>query len=133
MHPARAITNGEVDATNKYPNVGAVVIIGGHLPRVVPSVSCSGTLIHSRVFLTAGHCTDPYNQWIAQGLITIDDLRISFGQNALDPGTLRKIDSCISHPGFIPIVEAQGNDPHDVGAIILHDPVTGGTPATLPT
>ena len=49
-----------VDALNLFPNVGALIYFAepndfGIPPGVV--ARCSGTLIHERAFLVAGHCT----------------------------------------------------------------------------
>jgi hypothetical protein len=49
-----------VDASNLFANVGASIVWADPNPFGVPSGvlgACSGTLIHERVFLTAGHCT----------------------------------------------------------------------------
>jgi secreted trypsin-like serine protease len=53
--PAGAITFGQLDTTNGYPNVGGVIADTG--TGTGPEVLCSGTLIAPDVFLTAGHCT----------------------------------------------------------------------------
>ena len=48
----QAITWGEPDTTHHY--VGAMVV---DYPGYGPYQICTGTLIHERVVLTAGHCT----------------------------------------------------------------------------
>src|SRR5215218_1267599 len=52
--PAAAITDGELDG-NRHPYVGLMVAqdAGGN-----PLWRCSGTLLSSTLFLTAGHCTE---------------------------------------------------------------------------
>ena len=61
---ASAITFGEPDLNNQYPNVASVrgIVAAQNLARI----SCSGSLLHRDaqkvVILTAAHCTDG---WIA--------------------------------------------------------------------
>jgi len=52
--PARAVTDGELDG-NRHPYVGLMVAqdADGN-----PLWRCSGTLLSSTLFLTAGHCTE---------------------------------------------------------------------------
>ena len=52
--PGGAVTNGELDG-NGHPYVGLMVAQNA---KGQPMWRCSGTLISSRVFLTAGHCTE---------------------------------------------------------------------------
>ncbi len=52
--PALAVTDGELDG-NGHPYVGLMVAQDADLN---PLWRCSGTLISSTVFLTAGHCTE---------------------------------------------------------------------------
>ena len=59
-----------VDVLNLFSNVGALIYFvepndAGFPPGVI--THCTGTLIHQRVFLLAGHCTAP----TAGGLLTI--------------------------------------------------------------
>jgi hypothetical protein len=51
--PAEAITNGQPDGNN-HPMVGLVVFYNS---SGTPTHRCSGTMISSKVLLTAGHCT----------------------------------------------------------------------------
>ena len=53
--PAYAITDGDLDG-NLHPYVGLMVAQDA---KGNPLWRCSGTLLSSRVFLTAGHCTEP--------------------------------------------------------------------------
>src|SRR5215210_2224956 len=52
--PAAAITDGELDG-NRHPYVGLMVALDA---AGNPLWRCSGTLLSSRLFLTAGHCTE---------------------------------------------------------------------------
>jgi hypothetical protein len=62
--PATAITGGTEDTTNKYSNVGMVVFY-----QPDGRFRCSGTLVGSRVVLTAAHCTF---QDIGKVIVTFD-------------------------------------------------------------
>jgi hypothetical protein len=78
---ARAITFGEPDVNNAYPNVASVrgIVAAQNLARI----SCSGSLLQRDatkvVILTAAHCTDAWKAAIAAG--TIDSVGVSFDQN----------------------------------------------------
>src|SRR3954470_5070638 len=53
--PASAITYGQLDA-GEHPYVGFMIFFS---PSDPGWFSCSGTLLDSTTFLTAGHCTFP--------------------------------------------------------------------------
>jgi secreted trypsin-like serine protease len=128
--PAWAIIWGEVDTENQYPYVGAIV--GVESPATgQPFVFCSGSLIHPRVLLTAGHCTDRLETLLNQGLITLDDVRVSFGQDALDPKSWLEVEEVITHPDYQPGL-VPNDDPVDVGVLIFKKPVRKIAPAILP-
>jgi hypothetical protein len=120
VQQAVAITGGELDEKNAYSNVGACVYRAATSGPDIgkPFVLFSGTLIHPRVFLTAGHCTDLYRQY--SDLIPLTC--VSFGTDALDPSTWRDIEAVITHPQYRPIGT---NNPayNDVGVIILKKPI----------
>jgi len=119
--PAAAITGGELDG-DAHPNVGMLIteeIIDGEIVRW----RCSGTLIAPRVFLTAGHCT--YGQyaarvWFENDMADVPDYPLG-GQVAIE-GTP------IAHP----LYEWPAGDHHDVGVVILDEPVNDIPLATLP-
>jgi secreted trypsin-like serine protease len=115
--PAAAITWGEPDFD--HTNVGAMVV---EWPGYGLGQFCSGTLIHPRVFLTAGHCTDAVAEY---GLETV---WVNFEPYALNPDGLRLVEQVITHPEYA----WGGSDPHDVGLLILAEPVVDITPAQLP-
>jgi hypothetical protein len=84
---AGAITWGEPDVNNVYPNVASVrgIVEAQNLARI----SCSGSLLHRDaakvVVLTAAHCTDAWASAIAAG--QIDSVGVSFDQNNQVNGT----------------------------------------------
>jgi Trypsin len=84
---AGAITFGQPDLNNQYPNVASVR--GIDEARNLARVSCSGSLIHRDaqkvVILTAAHCTDAWAGEIAAG--TLDSVGVSFDQNNQVNGT----------------------------------------------
>ena len=119
--PALAITWGELDT--EHTNVGAMVIF--HPIHEMLWQTCTGTLVHPRVFLTAGHCTEVMD---AYGL-GMDEVWVNFHLNALNEETLLEVEDVISHPDYY---WGPTSNPHDVGVLILAQPVEGITPANLP-
>ncbi len=115
--PAAAITWGERDTT--HTNVGAMVV---DYPDYGLWQTCSGTLIHPKVFLTAGHCTDG---WSDEELA---NMYVNFHEYALNPDTLHKVEAVITHPEYA----WGGSNPHDIGVLILEEPITDIVPAPLP-
>ena len=137
VQSALAITGGEVDAGNRYSNVGAILIVknASGVDRPVPRVSCTGTLIHPRVLLTAGHCTHVWETAFADPQLGFspDNLRVSFGVDSLDPSTWLQIEGVITHPDFDPrFINGFNQDLNDVGVVILKEPVFDLPLATLP-
>jgi hypothetical protein len=140
-----AIINGEPDrGPNAHPYVGALVTVptsGEFKGQRIPV--CSGTLISSKVFLTAGHCTDFL---IEEDLPTY----VSFDPT-YKPGASQVIKATpYTHPRFcFPTPEDKGkcrlppNRPekvgtlprdvrYDVGVTILDKPVSMATYGALP-
>lgn len=136
---ASAITFGELDG-NAHPAAGAVVLtdylVGTNPNLDSPRPVASGSLIHPRLFLTAGHITAELEDLMALNggeAATLDKLRISFGSDSNDPATWREIEALITHPGFTPRADSSGASPTiDVGVIVLKDAVTDITPVALP-
>ncbi len=116
--PVLAITWGEPDTT--HTNVAAMVV---DWPGYGPFQVCSGTLIHPRVILTAGHCT---SGWEGTGVQTF---WVNFEQYALDPAGLRLVEEVITHPDYY---WGPQSNPHDVGALVLAEPALGIPLAPLP-
>jgi len=116
--PALAITWGQPDTD--HVNVGAMVV---DWPGYGPVQMCSGTLIHPRVFLTAGHCTAG---WEGTG---VETFWVNFDTDALNESTLIPVEEIITHPNFY---WGPNSNPYDVGVLILAEPVTDIAPANLP-
>ncbi len=114
--PALAITWGEPDT--EHTNVGAMMMV---LPGWGNTPVCSGTLIHPRVFLTAGHCTDgvdPGEVWV------------NFNQDGTNLKGILDVAQVITHPDYW---WGPNSNPHDVGVLILKKPVKKHIkPANLP-
>ena len=124
--PAAAITWGELDEDDKYPNVGALVYVH---PEHGLWQTCSGTLIDHKVFLTAGHCTALLEELMGAGDLSIEEIWVNFDQDALNDVTLLNVEAVITHPEYDNF--ADPSNPYDVGVLILSEPVTDN-PAELP-
>jgi secreted trypsin-like serine protease len=116
--PAAAITWGQPDTA--HPNVGSIVL---HFGGFESYQWCSGTLIHPRIFLTAGHCTVDLDQYLIQ------NVQVNFDQNAFNVATLKPVQEVITHPNYH---WGPTSNPYDVGILVLADPVTDIAPANLP-
>ena len=141
---ARTPVQGVVDVLNLFPQVGALLIVG--LPNEVGFpvgivAFCTGTLIHERAFLTAGHCTGPSSFAPLPPFIQVF---VSLSPNALDPSTWRPVIEQITHPSIPPCPPPLGCDPttqhvfhapdsgiSDLGIALLAEPVRGIRPANL--
>ena len=116
---SQAITFGEPDEYESYPNVGAMILqFNGEL-----HVFCSGTLIAPDVFLTAAHCTETAQSLgIPQGEAWVTFDAVFDEDSSLNRGTYHL------NPNY-------GHDMHDrqdVAVVILDEPIYYIIPANLP-
>jgi hypothetical protein len=125
--PVQAISYGEPDGT-AHPSVGSIVL------RVSENKlyqMCTGTLISSKVFLTAAHCTAPLDGIVADNpgsevLVTFDPVIAADG--TFYTGTWH------TNPAYNNYAGQSGNsDPGDIAVIVLDKEPGGIAPASLPT
>lgn len=119
---AQAITFGQPDENNDYPNVGAMMVLG---PNGMKYRICSGTLIAPNVFLTAAHCTAGAAYRLG---VPPDQVYVSFDQDPFEV-------SATLHQGTYHLNPNYGHDKHDandVAVIILNTEINNITPADLP-
>lgn len=127
---AGAITWGEPD-DGEHPFVGTLLFV----QNGVGFYSCTGTLISSRVMLTAGHCVEEAGN--------INDLTfVRFDEDALagigDYATLGEwfandwlaVETVIPHPFYDDY--AAFPDTYDIGVVILAEPFDAGGLGVLP-
>jgi V8-like Glu-specific endopeptidase len=115
--PAAAIMNGQLDG-NRHANVGALVAeFDGQKDWL-----CSGTLISPTVFLTAAHCTsDLESRGMSRVWVTFEP---EFSPTAtLHEGTMR------TNPAY----PGPSSDSADIAVVVLNSPLSGVTPAKLPS
>ena len=130
---SQAITGGQVDG-NRHPNVAMIVF---YLPEGGP-FRCSATLVSSTVLVTAAHCTDGVRGKV---IVTFEPVGPVPPRAADDTGNGMSSTGYVSAPaGWLagtphahPLWdgELQVNDLHDVGVVVLDEPYTGATAATL--
>jgi hypothetical protein len=124
--PAGAITGGTVDGTT-HPEVGAMLADFGTGKGL--QVLCSGTMISTRVYLSAGHCTD----YLASRGIGRHDVYVTLDPAWPAKGATALRGTYYTDPQYGYSGQGGQSDPHDIAVIVLDKAYKGATPAKLPT
>ena len=125
-----AIVYGFVDTSNVFANTGAFIVKSPTTGNVFPI--CSGTLVSSNVFLTAGHCTFFFEAELTPlgytAFVSFDN-PIPFGDLTTPATRLAPVSQVVTNPGF----NQSQSDPGDIAVLIIDFRDTLGiTPAPLP-
>jgi hypothetical protein len=132
--PAAAITGGEPDGS-RHPNVGLILFYDPD-----GRFRCSATLVSPTVLITAAHCTEGT---LGKTLVTFSSVIAEQPPSpfpvAADPSvgyTPAELEAAgylwgtaYTHPEYSGFTDLRNWN--DVGVIVLDEPVTGITPATL--
>ena len=109
-----AITDGVPDG-DAHPEVGALLA-----QQAFPDGTweeCTGTLISSRVFLTAEHCD-----------LGVSRVEVTFASTFDRASSTTYWGTWYGDPDY----NQTSSDPHDIAVVVLDKPVSGVTPARLP-
>jgi V8-like Glu-specific endopeptidase len=112
--PALAITGGTVDG-GAHPAVGLLLADRGNGPEP----ACSGSLVSSTVFLTAGHCTANLSSarvWVSFASQWTKGAPLLTGTAHTDP-----------------LFGQDKKDSHDLAVVVLDAPVSSVAPLALPS
>lgn len=120
--PAAAITDGELDG-EQHPYVGLMV---AQLADGTPLWRCSGTLMSPTVFLTAGHCTEAPAAHVE--IWFQSDVQSGVPANGY-PFTGQVGGTPYGHPQYDPNAFYL----HDLGIVVLDEPVAKAVYGKLPT
>ena len=120
--PASAITDGSPDG-DAHPYVGLMVAQDGDGN---PLWRCSGTLISSTLFLTAGHCTEAPAAHVEIWFDT--DVQSGIPANGY-PLTGEASGTPFTHPQYDPNAFYL----HDLGVVVLDEPVAASAYGALPS
>jgi Trypsin len=126
----QAITFGEND-NGRHPFVGSLVgDFQGNTFQL-----CSGTMVSSTVFVTAGHCIVGLEDFGVTNLgVTFDEVIDADANGRVDSGVTVHRGTGHIHPDWgFPGAGGNAADPHDVGVLVLRAPVTMDQYGQLPT
>ena len=122
---ALAITDGELDGEN-HPHVVLLIMdVGGE-----PTWRCSATLLSPTVVLTAGHCVSNYPDSPATGFRVFTESDVENGDNSYPYAGNNSVEavSWAAHP----LYETAPFFVHDVGVVILQEPINLDEYGALP-
>lgn len=121
--PALAITFGQPDG-NGHPTVGALVVrLHDEDGTLIPI--CSGTMVDSRVFLTAGHCTS-LDAFLEPGTYDVGATFLT-DLSSLDAGDVT-FGQAHTHPAFFPNAANATKKAVDLAVVVLDaDPGVGSS------
>ena len=132
---ASAISGGQSDGSG-HPNVGIIAFYDANGARS----RCTGTLVSPTVVVTAAHCTDGI---VGQTAVKFDSLIADTPAQALAPAQDPSVGytsaeltaqgwlsgQASTDPAYSHLTDK--NNWNDVGVVVLDQPVTGVTPATI--
>lgn len=123
---AAAVTDGELDG-DRHPHVVLLLMeVGGQ-----PAFRCSATLLSPTVVLTAGHCTSNYPDSPFTGMRVFTESNVQNGNNNYPfagPNSVEALE-WYAHP----LYETAPFFVHDVGVVILSQPIYLAEYGVLPT
>lgn len=124
--PVGAISDGELDGEG-HPHVVLLLMdVGG-----APAYRCSATLLSPTVVLTAGHCTSNYPGEPYTGMRVFTESDVQNGDNTYPygggPNSVEAVE-WYAHP----LYETAPFFYHDVGVVILEEPIYLDEYGTLP-
>src|SRR5574342_659697 len=124
-----AVTDGRLDG-NAHPAVVLLLMEVNHQP----AFRCSATLLSPTVVLTAGHCTSnvPDSPYTGMRVFTESDVQAGIGTTnsypTCDLGNCVEASEWHAHP----LYETAPFFVHDVGVVILSEPINVPEYGTLP-
>lgn len=125
----QAITFGQND-NGRHPFVGSLVfeVEGDNFQ------ACSGTLVSSTAFVTAGHCLFGIEQFPITPTVTFDEVIDADADGLVDAGVTLHSGTPHVHPDWgFPGAGGNAADAHDLAVFVLDEPVVMPTYGLLPT